>query len=79
MSTLSEVMIFGPFRVIFANDEFSSLERHIRSMLAGEPSYTTVITATTYKDGKIVTQESISERNQPDPSEGQDWNWEDYE
>ena len=48
-------------------------------MLAGEPSYNTVITAITYKDGKIITQESISERNQPDPSEGQDWNWEDYE
>ena len=79
MSTLSEVMIFGPFRVIFANDEFSCLERHIRSMLAGEPSYNTVITAITYKDGKIITQESISERNQPDPSDGQDWNWEDYE
>ena len=38
MSTLSEVMIFGPFRVIFTNDEFSCLERHIRSMLAGEPN-----------------------------------------
>ena len=79
MSTLSEVMIFGPFRVIFANDEFSCLERHFRSMLAGEPSYNTVITAITYKDGKIITQESISERNQPDPSDGQGWNWEDYE
>ena len=70
MSTLSEVMIFGPFRVIFANDEFSCLKRHFRSMLAGEPSYNTVITAITYKDGKIITQESISERNQPDPSDG---------
>ena len=48
-------------------------------MLAGELSYTTVITAITYKDGKIITQESISESNQPDLSDGQDWNWEDYE
>ena len=79
ISTFSDVMIFGPFRVIFANDEFSCLERHLRSMLAGEPSYNTVITAITYKDRKIITQESISERNQPDPSDGQDWNWEDYE
>ena len=79
MSTLSEVMIFGPFRVIFANDDFSCLERHFRSMLAGEPSYNTVITAITYKDRKIITQESINERNQTDPSEGQNWNWEDYE
>ena len=79
MSTLSEVMIFGPFRVIFTNDEFSCLERHIRSMLAGEPNYNMVITSITYKDRKIITQESISERNQPDPSDGQEWNWEDYE
>lgn len=79
ISTYSEFVIFGPFRVIFANDEFSCLERHFRSMLAGEPSYNTVITTITYKDGKIITQESISERNQPDPSDGQDWNWEDYE
>ena len=79
MSTFSEVMIFGPFRVIFANDVFSCLERHIRFMLAGEPGYNTVITAINYKDGKIITQESISERNQPDPSDGQDWSWEDYE
>ena len=36
-------------------------------------------TSITYKDGKIITQETIGERDLPDPSEGQDWNWEDYE
>ena len=36
-------------------------------------------TSITYKDGKIITQESIGEELDYDPSEGQDWNWEDYE
>ena len=79
ISTISDFMTFGPFRVIFSNNEFSCLERHMRSMLTGEPNYNTVITTLIYKDGKIISQESVAERDQPDPSEGQDWNWEDYE
>ena len=35
-------------------------------------------TSITYKDGKIITQESIGEELDYDPSEGQDYNWEDY-
>ena len=67
ISTVSDFMTFGPFRVIFSNNEFSCLERHARSMLTGEPNYNTVITTL------------IAEKDQLDPSEGQDWNWEDYE
>ena len=44
-----------------------------------EPAYNNAITAITYLNGKIITQESVGEGDQPDPSEGQDWNWEDYE
>ena len=32
-----------------------------------------------YKDGKIITQKTTSAELDHDPSEGQDWNWEDYE
>ena len=78
ISTYSEFLIFGPFRVIFENQEFLCLERHMRLMEGGEPSYNTGITAITYKDGKIITQESVLE-NVSNPSEGQDWNWKDYE
>jgi len=78
ISTYSKFVIFGPFRVIFENEEFVCLERNMRVMEEGEPSYNTVITAITYNDGKIITQESVGERVQTDPSEGQDWNWEDY-
>ena len=32
-----------------------------------------------YKDGLILNQESVREPLDQDPSEGQNWNWEDYE
>ena len=64
ISTYSEFVIFGPFRVIFENEEFLCLERNMRVMEEGEPSYNTVITAITYNDGKIITQESVGERVQ---------------
>ena len=32
------------------------------------------ITAVNYLDGRIITQESTSENDVHDPSEGQDWN-----
>ena len=79
MATYKDSVIFGPFRVIFENNEFLCLERHVRSTLEKEPSYNTVMSAITYKDGKIITQESINEELAKDPSEGQDWNWEDFE
>ena len=79
MATYKDSVIFGPFRVIFENNEFLCLERHVRSTLEKEPSYNTVMSAITYNDGKIITQESINEELAKDPSAGQDWNWEDYE
>ena len=79
MATYKDSVIFGPFRVIFENNEFLCLERHVRSTLEKEPSYNTVMSAITYKDGKIITQESINEELAKDPSEGQDWNWDDSE
>ena len=48
-------------------------------MLTGEPAFNVGITGVKYLDGKIITQETVAERDLPDLSEGQDWNWEDYE
>ena len=81
VSTISEHVTPGPVRVIFENDEFVCLERKFRFISAEtvEPAYNNAITAITYLNGKIITQESVGEGDQPDPSEGQDWNWEDYE
>ena len=38
-----------------------------------------IINAVTYRDSKIITQESVVEYLDYDPAENQDWNWEDYE
>ena len=47
MATYKDSVIFGPFRVIFENNEFLCLERHVRSTLEKEPSYNTVMSAIT--------------------------------
>ena len=47
-------------------------------MQTGEPAFSVTITAITYLNDLIITQESVVE-NVSDPSEGQDWKWEDYE
>ena len=44
-----------------------------------ESDYNSIISAVSYKEGKIITQESVRENIETDPSEGQDWSWEDYE
>ena len=41
--------------------------------------YYAIVFMIKYKDGLILTQESVREPLDQDPSEGQDWNWEDYE
>ena len=79
MATYKDSVIFGPFRVIFENNEFLCLERHVRSTLEKEPSYNTAMSAITYNNGKIITQESFPSGIDNDPSKGKNWNWEDYE
>ena len=41
--------------------------------------FSLVTVSVTYKDGKIINQECLFEGLNYDPSEGQDWKWEDYE
>ncbi len=38
-----------------------------------------VQTAITYENGKVITQQMVRQELDYDPSEGQNWNWEDYE
>ena len=79
ISTYGEYLTIGPFRLIFEDENFLCLERIYRSNLTGGFTYNVGITAVTYLDERIITQESTNENDVPDPSEGQDWNWEDYE
>ena len=64
-------------RVIYENDDFVCLHRFSR--VIDDEVFFSLMTAVNYKDGKVITQETIREPLDEDPSEGQDWNWEDYE
>ena len=75
--SLSESIIIGPFRVIYEADEFLCVHRY--SKFRNAEIFDASITAVSYKDQKIIFQESRREELDYDPSEGQDWNWEDYE
>ena len=77
VSTVREQYTIGYFRPIFESETFACLHRFFGSRK--EDVYTSTISAITYKDGKILKQETVSEPLDYDPSEGQDWNWEDYE
>ncbi len=79
ISTYGEYLTIGPFRLIFEDENCLCLERIYRSNLTGGFTYNVGITAVTYLDGRIITQESTNENDVTDPSEGQNWNWEDYE
>ena len=79
VSTISEYVTPGPVRVIFENDDFLLFERYFKSTLTETLAFNLGMTAVTYLDGKIITQETVAEMDLPDLSEGQDWNWEDYE
>ena len=77
VSSVRETYMIGFFRPIFESDEFVCLHRFFGSRK--EDVYTSTISAITYRDGKILKQETVSEPLDYDPSEGQNWNWEDYE
>ena len=63
--------------VVSESENFLQLHRYNRHR--NFDIFNSITTTIHYKDGKIVNQESIAEDLNYDPSEGQDWNWEDYE
>ena len=67
----------GPSRVIYENEDFVCLHRFSR--LINEDVFFSWMTAAKHKDNKVINQETITEPLDDDPSEGQDWNREDYE
>ena len=76
-STLGDLLI-GTYPVILSEDKnFLRIHRYNRHL--GAEIFASVTTAITYKDGLIITQQTEVEELDYDPSEGQDWNWEDYE
>ena len=76
-STLGDLLI-GTHPVVLSEDKnFLRIHRYNRHL--GAKIFASVTTAITYKDGLIITQQTEVEELDYDPSEGQDWNWEDYE
>ena len=76
-STLGDFLT-GTHPVVLSEDKnFLRIHRYNRHL--GAEIFASVTTAITYKDGLIITQQTEVEELGYDPSEGQDWNWEDYE
>mgnify|MGYP001340934512 CR=1 FL=1 len=63
--------------IVSESDNFLQLHRYNRYRNAD--IFNSVTTSIHYKDGKIINQESVIEELEYDPSEGQDWNGDDYE
>ena len=79
LMTAYENTTFGPYRVIYENEDFLCIQRYGRNRLTREILYMTLISGVNYRDEKIVRHETAIEYLDYDPSEGQDRNWENYE
>ena len=77
LSGIGNLITVGPMQRIYENEEFVCIHRYSR--VANTEIFNSVMTAITYKNGKVVNQQTVREELGYDPSEGQDWNWKDYE
>ena len=76
LSGIGDLITVGPMHRIYENEEFVCIHRYSR--VASADIFNSVMTAITYKNGKVINQQTVREELDYDPSEGQDWNWEDY-
>ena len=77
LMTAYENTTFGPFRVIYENEEFVCI--HSYSRVTNADIFNSVMTAIKFKNAKVIYKQANWHELEEDPSEGQDWNWEDYE
>ncbi len=75
--TLKDFIIFTPPKTLIEDDTFLKLYRY--NKLKEADVFTSVTISLKYKEGKIIHQAYAFEELDYDPSEGEDWNWEDYE
>ena len=76
-SELGKSMIIGPQTILFEDKNKVKIQTFDKYKDAD--IFQIITSEITYKDGRIVTQKTVAEELDYDPSEGQDWNWEDYE
>ena len=74
---LIEHLILTAAKAVDEDKDFLRIERYTK--YRETDIFMSGTTTITYKDGKIITQESVGEELYHEPSEGQNWNWEDYE
>jgi c-di-GMP-related signal transduction protein len=77
LSGIGNLITVGPMQRIYENKEFVCIHRYSR--VANTEIFNSVMTAITYKNGKVVNQQTVREELDYDPSDGQDWKWGDYE
>ena len=75
--TIKDFVIFTPAEALVGNDDFLKVHRY--NKLKEADIFNSVTISLTYKDGRIISQGYSFEELNYDPSEGQYWNWEDYE
>ena len=67
--------VMGPFEILYENHEFVGIQRYSRVNLY---TWFSMISCVKYKDGKIITQWTVREPLQVDPSKEEGWSWNDY-
>ena len=75
--SLNSSVIIGPYKCVSESGDLLNIQAY--SMFKEAEIFRSFTTYATYREGKIITQKIISEELDYDPSEGQDWNWEDCE
>ena len=77
LSGIGNLITVGPMQRIYENEEFVCIHRYSR--VANTEIFNSVMTAITYKNGKVVNTQPVRKELDYTPSEGKDWNWENYE
>jgi len=75
--SLSSAVVIGPYKCVSESEDHLSIQAY--SMFKEVEIFRSFTTYAAYEEGKIITQKTASEELDYDPSEGQDWNWEDYQ
>jgi len=76
-ASLGDTWTVSDYTILDENENFLKIHRYTKYKEA--EIYTSMTTSINYKDGKIISQSTDVEELDHDPSEGQDWNWRDYE
>ena len=76
-ASLGDTWTVSDHMILDENENLLKIHRYTKYKEA--EIYTSMTTSINYKDGKTISQSTDVEELDHDPSEGPDWNWEDYE